>query len=98
MFQPNEGNCHIYIAKHCDLAKQLKKIAVLLRNMDQNLTNGYIYSNNRQQLTSEDKNRFIELKALKDRLKEEMRAKGQKAHINNISVQLYTNFKEWADL
>lgn len=34
LFQPNAGNVHIYITKMSDLAKHLKKIALLLRNVD----------------------------------------------------------------
>jgi hypothetical protein len=40
----------------------------------------------------------LELKSIKDKLKAEIRAKGHKAHINQISVMAYTTFKQWVDL
>ena len=98
LFSPNAGNVHIYISKMSELSRRFKNIAILLRNMDSNLTEGRVYSNGRQQLTPDDKNRFLELKGITSKLKAEMRARGQKAHINQISVLMHTDFKQWADL
>ncbi len=75
MFRPNPQNVHIYIQKINDLSKHYKKIAIMLRNMDTNLAGGRIYSSGRQQLSSEDKLKFKELKEIKQRLKQEMTAR-----------------------
>ncbi len=66
----------MYICKISSLSKAYKKIALLLRSVDQSQAGGALYSGERQQLSAEDKARFQELKVIKEKLKGEMRARG----------------------
>ena len=81
IFKPNSENVHIYLSKISALSSHYQKIAILLRNMDDKLANGSLYAR-RTQLSEEDKTMFRELKAIKSRAKDEMRAKGKPANIN----------------
>ena len=86
------------MSKISDLSKHLKKIALLLRNMNDKLANGGLYTSGRQQLKEEDKDMFRQLKDIKTRVKEEMRAKGKSTNINQVSILMYTTLKDWANL
>lgn len=82
IFKPNPDNVHIFLSKISDLSKHYKKIALILRNMNEKLASGALYGSGKQQLKEEDKSMFRQLKELKSRVKAEMRSKGKVAHIN----------------
>jgi hypothetical protein len=69
LFRPNAENAHIYIQKINDLSRHYKKIAVMLRNMNEKLAGGALYSAERPQLSDEDKRMFLQLKTIKNRIK-----------------------------
>ena len=65
--------------------------------MNDKLANGALYSSGRHQLNEVDKSMFRSLKDIKTRVKDEMRGKGKSAHINQVSILMFSNIKEWAD-
>ncbi len=65
--------------------------------MNDKLANGALYSSGRHQLKEVDKTMLRSLKEIKTRVKNEMRGKGKSAHINQVSILMFSSLKEWAD-
>lgn len=74
IFKPNAENVHIYISKINDISKHYKKIALILRHMNDKITGGALYRSGRVQLNDEDKAMLRILKEIKTNIKQEISA------------------------
>jgi len=86
----------MYIDKIVQLERCYKRVSTMITNANKHVLN----RGDRHILNTEDKRNFTNLKAIKDRLKQEIQIRqtdGKKPKINSITI-LYSDYKSWISI